>query len=99
MPGQFVVHERDNLDRQRPERRIRKHACGSERRPHIGLQFGRHQCGGESFSADIRAQDRDTFRIDNDDIVQVAADDPGGMVHRCQSQPRTVGNGDGNSDR
>ena len=33
------------------------------------------------------------------DIVQIAADDTRGVVHRSSRIPLTVGKGDGNSDR
>ena len=87
MPGQFVVHERDDLHRQRPERCIREYACGPEGRPDVGLQLGGHQCGRESLAAHIRAEDRHTFGIDHDDVVEIPADDPGRLIQRSQSRP------------
>ncbi len=88
MTGQLVIHESDDLNRQRTQRCVSEHTGGSERRPHIRLQFRRHQSGCESFSADVGAQDRHALRVDDDDIVQVTADDPRRLVHRSQAQSR-----------
>ena len=86
MPGQLAIDERDDLDGQWTQRRVSKDAGGSERRPYVGLQFGRHQRGSESLSADVRTQNRKAFRIDLDHVVQVAADEPRGMVDCREAQ-------------
>jgi hypothetical protein len=89
MTGQLVIHKSDDLDWQRTQRRVSEHTRGSERRPHIRLQFRRHQSGGESFAADVGAQDCHALRVDDDDIVRFTA---------ASRIAATFGNGNGNSD-
>ena len=88
MTRQLVVHECDDLDRQCTERRVGEHTRSSEGRSYIRLEFGRHQRGGESLSADVGAQDRHPLRVDDDDIVQIAAHDSRRLVDRSQLQTR-----------
>src|SRR5688572_9578946 len=88
MTGKLVVHEGDNLDRQWAQRRVGEYTCGPKGRAHISLQLGRHQSGGESFSADVGAQDGHTLRVDDDNVVEITADDPRGVVHGSEPDTR-----------
>jgi hypothetical protein len=55
--------------------------------PSAASRTGERSNCGESFSAHVGAQDRHALGVDDDDIVQVTADDSRGLVHR--SQPHT----------